>query len=151
MIFQSELVPLILSGEKTVTRRPIRFDPDAYLHQAVIVHSPSGRPLYCLGKDYSVQPGRGKVSVARIRITGLRVNRLHMLQMRDAQHEGCRFVDLSATVYDFPEARAASYMLGFIATWEALYHGTKFAWPQNPWVAIISFSLIAETERNGHA
>lgn len=63
----------ILDGRKTQTRRvrkpsdqPV-YDDDGKI-EAVLVN---GREKWHVGKTYSVQPGRGKPQIARIRITAI--------------------------------------------------------------------------------
>lgn len=60
MIFRPELAAKVLSGEKTVTRRLVSDNP----------RSPWWRERCAVkvGRDYAVQPGRGKVAVARVRV-----------------------------------------------------------------------------------
>lgn len=61
MIFRPDLCELVLSGRKTVTRRPVSDNP----------RSPWWREACALknGADYAVCPGRGKPAVGRIRLT----------------------------------------------------------------------------------
>jgi len=71
VIFKQEMIDKILAGEKSVTRRPVKY-------------SESGKIIPCrykVGKTYSLQPvieegpgkGRGGKSVGRIRIKSARV------------------------------------------------------------------------------
>ncbi len=71
MIFRQEMLDKILAGEKTVTRRPVKYN-----------HSGKCLPCkYKAGRTYAMQPvieegpgkGRGGKSVGRIRIKGVRV------------------------------------------------------------------------------
>lgn len=59
MIFRPESAERILAGTKTVTRRVAK-----------------GPCRYAVGKDYSVQPGRGKREIARIFIKSVRLEML---------------------------------------------------------------------------
>lgn len=99
MNFHKELIPAILAGEKTLTRRPVKYDH---------LTSPSTpgflsveRPCkYKVGHTYAVQPvieegpgkGRGGKGIARIRILDVRRGLLAGIDDRDAQLEGfqCR-------------------------------------------------------------
>jgi hypothetical protein len=67
MIFSPDLCELILSGRKTVTRRPVKYVPD--------IRSKNRDAIPCRylpGIDYAVQPGRGKKSIGRVRIVSVR-------------------------------------------------------------------------------
>jgi hypothetical protein len=83
VIFKPEMVAKILAGEKTVTRRPVKWKisraaaPDLWFPCR-----------YEVGKDYAVQPGRGKKAVARIRIVGVRRGLLAGVDREDARLEG---------------------------------------------------------------
>lgn len=68
MIFGKGLIPAILAGEKTVTRRT----------------STRYRP----GSTYAVQPGRGLRGVARIRVTDVRREPLGRLSDEEVAKEG---------------------------------------------------------------
>lgn len=73
MIFRPELVEKILAGEKTETRRRVK----------------EGQPCrYKAGQIYSVQPGRGKAGVARIRVGSVRREQLGAIRREDAIREG---------------------------------------------------------------
>ena len=69
MIFGQEMIEKIVNGEKKVTRR-------------VTI----GR--YRVGGVYSVQPGRGKKGVAKIRITDIRLETVGDINRREAILEG---------------------------------------------------------------
>lgn len=71
MIFQHTLNK-VLSGEKWQTRR---------------LAKPNSQP-YTVGNLYAVQPARGKPAVARIRITGIRLERVTSITIEDAIAEG---------------------------------------------------------------
>lgn len=68
MIFWPDLAAKVANGTKTQTRRH-------KLH-------------YEIGKDYAVQPGRGKHSLCRIRITGIRHEPLGQISDEDILAEG---------------------------------------------------------------
>lgn len=54
MIFKPVLIEKILSGEKTVTRRPVKMRGE--------------QCHYEVGKIYAIQPGMARVSVGRVRV-----------------------------------------------------------------------------------
>ena len=74
MIFKPEMIEKILAGDKTVTRRPIVGNADC---------------RYKDGRDYALQPGRGKKAVGRIRILDIRATELgHQLTILESAKEG---------------------------------------------------------------
>lgn len=108
MQFKPEMVAAIQTGRKTVTRRPA----DAYDRR----YGPAGdydrvyrvatdRLIYRKHGSYAVQPGRGKVSVARIQIENIDLGYLHEMKPSDAVAEG--LADLDA----FRRAWKAMYQL----------------------------------------
>ena len=107
MIFKPELVTKVLTGEKTQTRRKADY----------------GACRYTVGRDYAVQPGRGKKSVARIRITDEHRELLSLISDEDARREG--FDDKAA----------------FFAYWRRL-HGIPEDWSLDQAVHVISFELV---------
>lgn len=77
MQFGPQLMPKVLDGTKTMTRRKRK-----------TMDCP-----YQAGHDYAAQPGRGQRAVARIRILGIRWERLSDLTEEDAQLEGFASTD----------------------------------------------------------
>lgn len=79
MIFRPELARKIARGEKTMTRRPIK---------------PGEKHCrYREGRDYAVQPGRGKPAAFRILILTVEDQALGDLTYRDARAEGFKTRD----------------------------------------------------------
>lgn len=119
MIFKPEMVEKILGGEKTVTRRPVKFDA---------VTSAWLPCRYEVGKDYAVQPGRGKKAVGRIRVLSVVRRRIELFtlssRVREAQREG--FKDWWA----------------FKRYWTALYG----SWDAAQLVDRIEFELLGSAE-----
>lgn len=84
MIFAYTLEQVI-SGQKSQTRRLAK--PDEVLHDQSRVMK-GKRVLYEVGRSYAVQPNRGKKSVARIVLTGLKKEPVSKISDADAQAEG---------------------------------------------------------------
>lgn len=84
------------------------------------------RKKYEIGDTYAVQPGRGKRAVGRIRVTGLRVERVQAITEADAQAEGVE----SAQAY--------------AALWDAIHSKRGERWSDNPLVVVIQFELVKE-------
>ncbi len=80
MIFRPELAAKVMSGEKTVTRRLTSHNP----------RSPWWREkcVYAEGKEFAVQPGRGKASIGRARVVSCEHVRLGFLGESEARAEG---------------------------------------------------------------
>lgn len=72
MIFAPEMLAKVLSGEKTVTRRP----------------NHNGECRYKPGGVYAVQPGRGQKAVARIEIKSVWQEKLTQITNAEARREG---------------------------------------------------------------
>ncbi|MDL1922589.1 hypothetical protein FBQ95_08255 [Chloroflexi bacterium CFX3] len=86
MIFAHTL-NLVLSERKSQTRRLVKAGETITPDQQCI-YITGKRNIYQVNKTYAVQPGRGKKAVARIRITGLRRERLEKISRKDARAEG---------------------------------------------------------------
>jgi hypothetical protein len=99
MNFSPDLIPLILCGKKTQTRRPCQNkDYPVYGRTALswlgvkeppILRVVRGkRTMWRVGQDYAVCPGRGKRQVARIKIAKIRCEPLDAITDDDAMREG---------------------------------------------------------------
>lgn len=83
MIFGPALLPKVLDGTKTMTRRRAYWSGIAPI-----------RSRYHGGKTYAVQPGRGQKSVARVLVTSVRgPERMDAMTADDARREGFPNVD----------------------------------------------------------
>lgn len=79
MIFKPILIRQVLTGAKTVTRRPVK----------------SEKPCrYEAGREYSIAPGMARPSIGRIRIVSVRSEELGDIDDADAVLEG--FPDAAA-------------------------------------------------------
>lgn len=121
MIFQ-HTIGLVLSGKKTATTRIWQdhyrfcFDEmhqvhsgDAYHPQnAVVKSTKTGRKLYYVGQQHSVQPGRGKKGIATIEIT--RICKVMIHNVIDDP--------------DFIRREGFNNKAEFLKVWRAM-HGTK--------------------------
>ncbi len=63
MLFGKDLIPAILEGRKTVTRRPVKYD-----HSEGWIYGPARPCRYKPGHVYAIQPGRGKKAVGYLRV-----------------------------------------------------------------------------------
>lgn len=80
MTFRPELAAAVMDGRKTVTRRVASPNPRSpwYVGACSLV----------VGRDYAVQPGRGKGAIGRARIVSTRLERLGYLSDDEARAEG---------------------------------------------------------------
>ena len=133
MIFTPDNCRLILDGRKTQTRRvmkPTHHLMDGALCNLLYV-------LYAPGRTYAVQPGRGKKAVGRLRVTGVRVERLQEITEADCIAEGwTKRPDIATDPVVHREASRDWYM----DLWTSI-HGTG-SWAANPWVAVIEFERV---------
>lgn len=80
MMFQEELAIRIFRGEKTVTRRPARENPNSPWWKGGCSYRP--------GRDYAVCPGRGRRGIGRIKVLSVRLLPLGDLSPAEASREG---------------------------------------------------------------
>lgn len=101
--FGKRLLPKVLDGSKTMTRRP--FKPGDHVrdeHCSAVYRS--GRKQWAVGQRYAVQPGRGVKGVAHIEVTKLRYDGdVRTISAADARAEG----------FESP--------MDFVAYWCAMY------------------------------
>jgi len=110
MIFTPDHIQMIQDGIKVETRRrlkegatflaklwgekPAPVSPQLILLtppeqvEIVSVCSKSGRAIYTVGHEYTLQPGRGMVGKGAIRLLAIQLQRLRAMAETDAQAEG---------------------------------------------------------------
>ena len=112
MQFKSELFPLILNGQKTQTRRPVK--PNVSFRGTDIGWKPCA---YSAGRTYGVQLGRGRRALARIEVTGVHKERVGDITLEDAEREG--FKDIATffrywkTLYPASDLTEAVWVITF--------------------------------------
>ena len=129
MIFSPELAELVISGRKTVTRRPVKWDlvePPLGIvptgpHNRIAEEGKAKDCRYRVGRFYAVQPGRGKKAVGHIWIESVEMQAL-------------------SAAFHHAEARAEGFTssAGFKKHWLKLYGAFD---PDQP-VWRIAFHLI---------
>lgn len=134
MIFKQ--ITEVLNGTKTQTRRVCK--PNERLlgalgSQWVDIALP-GRDLrkWVVGRTYAAQPGRGKKAVGRIRITGIRQERLQDIDFDDALAEGCRATLWEGEVAVWPQE-------AYCDLWQSI--NGKGSWDANPLVWVLEFEV----------
>jgi hypothetical protein len=144
MIFQATWQQ-VMDGTKTETRRLVKPEhrPIMEGNQVVEVHviQPphrlSGiyreRLLWQVGHTYAVQPGRGQKAVARIRLTGIRRERLQDITPEQAYNEG--MVHFAAPHIPLT--------LIFARVWDSLHDRPGERFEDNPDVWVLVFEKVA--------
>ena len=142
MIFQHTWQD-VMSGRKTQTRRIVkagessaaRFNIAATATNRVVL-SASGRIKWYTGGTYAVQPGRGKKAIGRIRITGIRKERLQEISEKDALAEG---IDVTHGIFKRDGTPDIDPAPTFALLWNEV-HGAG-AWGANPEVWVVEVEL----------
>ena len=144
MIF-SRTWELILQGDKTQTRRIVKAGerlladhrdlPDEVLRRDATRYE---RLKWQVGRTYAVQPGRGKSAMGRIRLTGIRRERLHQASVNDIIAEGFG-------VWHGEDHKAD--LAAFANAWDTLHVRAGTRWQDNPDVWVLEFELIAPKEK----
>lgn len=113
----------LIPDRKWQTRRPVK--PGEYAIMSIAdptkifsVIGANGRLKWQVGKDYAVQPGRGKKSIGRTPpIVTIRRERLLPISVDDLVAEGCPFIMEDERMLDW-----------FLELWNSLYrkpHGSE--------------------------
>jgi len=90
------------------------------------------RTRFRVGNTYAVQPGRGKKAVGRIRILGIRRERLQEITWQDAVAEGIpQYMKLG-----MPDS--LEIYCSFWSLWNSLYR-KPYRWEDNPEIWVLEF------------
>jgi hypothetical protein len=98
-------------------------------------------------------PSRMPFGAARIflRITSVRVERLHDITPIDAWNEGCRIGNSFAWEQHIPELQQQCRDVMFRQLWDAKWAKKGYGWDVNPWVWIYEIEKIEKpTERTSN-
>lgn len=131
----------VVSGQKTQNRRLVQEGDYAEMDEAgqsirkVIRTADAGvpKPLYEVGKTYSVQPGLAKKTVGNIRLTGIRRERLQDLTEAEILKE------LPITSMEEGISDAQWALRTFMATWNIINSESGVRWEDNPEVWVLEF------------
>lgn len=119
MQFTPDSIALILAGKKCQTRRPRR-DGDIFGVDSVQIAS--GRTKWMVGRTYAICPGRGKKSVGRIGLTGIRCERVDAITEMDAIAEGIQPTPLRGIRrYGDKQFLCATAREAYLALWRSMY------------------------------
>lgn len=153
MIFQHTWQQ-ILAGEKSQTRRLVQEGDSGgpeYSDEGVLLDGRygcvlrNGRYLWQVGHHtYAVQPNRGKPSVGRIRLTGIRQERVNEISEADAIAEGvilppCNYVG-TCNSSRCPRHMADANRAAFATLWDSIHSGGAAYWT-GPMVWVLEFEL----------
>lgn len=146
---------LVLSGDKTVTRRLAHlndegFGPvDEWGHELALktvgrhINDGGMRLKWQVGRTYAVQPGRGKKAVGRIRITGIRREQLQDISPEDVKAEGVRFNP--DTGYEWLVNCENEWQFQYAVLWNNIHTKPGTRWEDSPDVWVLSFELVEAT------
>ena len=137
MIF-SRTVDAVMDGSKTQTRRPKKeFDEIRTTDDGIkyVYNTQMQRVRYCVDRTYSIQPGRGKRGIGRMKILGLRFENLMDVDTDGAMAEG-----IMADEINGPPSLA--FFWGFLREWMRLYENTEYDVSENPEVVVITFARV---------
>lgn len=165
MIFTPEHCKKILAGQKTQTRRLVKkgdgwvfdaaplgpYEADIDPHQIGMGHPVDAvfseyraREKWRVGRDYAIQPGRGKKSVGRFRITGIRRERLQDISSQDAIAEGATliFAGLDAENRILLDGPLSPTVEEYRGVWNTINKCPGTRWEDNPEVWVLEFELV---------
>lgn len=138
MQFTPENCELILAGKKTTTRRVIKSDQYADAVGGMVFGvRRDGKYVWEMGKDYAVQPGRGKRAVARIKILEIRRERL-----RDCTADDCRAEGLEPDESLSPFMQNVDLLDRWEALWNSLHDVPGERMRDNPMVWVLRFEVV---------
>ena len=144
MIFTPEHCRAILEGRKTKTRRVRKEgESEASIPVHTVFHQARERdelllrwPKWSVGNTYAIQPGRGKKSVGRILITGIRREKLQDISKEDITAEGYPLIEFE----DEHEQAIA-----FAEIWDSI-NKPPHDWASNCDVWVLEFKLEEKYE-----
>ena len=159
--FRDEFIVSILHGEKTQTRRPMKPQPE-WIRPAV---SPDGHAHGYLGSgpvDGVLSPYGGvghrlrfnlpNGAYALLEITGVRCERLQVIDEADAIAEGCLdggCLNCGESSHPVPCGCAnpkPDHRDTFAQLWQSIYGDSAFEWHANPWVWVYEFRVVDSSE-----
>lgn len=146
MIFQHTWQK-VLDGTKTQTRRYLKPYTHYLLYTleddvTITAVLQNNREQWRVGNTYAVQPGRGQKAVGRIRITGIRQERLQAITDSDAVAEGVSERWATYTHSAYGSLPVAEYR----DLWNAIHTKPGERWEDDPPVFVIEFELVKGDE-----
>ena len=145
MIFKGT-IDKVLDGTKTQTRRLVKDDdyygPSSGWFGPERIHYVLGknsRMRFSEARTYAVQPGRGKSSIARIKI-----NKIHKEKLIDISINDCIAEGIETTPGESEGAHVPEHRERFAELWNSLYKDTalKFNAVPHIHVWVLEFELV---------
>lgn len=138
----------VLDGTKWQTRRLRNeyFDLLVVLHDGSLAIRRNERLVLRTGCTYSVQPGRGKKAIGRIRLTKIRREWVQDISPQDCIAEGIIAVpnQWGTPWYQCPVLKGEwkSSRAAFAALWDSIYKKPGERFDDNPEVWALSFEVV---------
>lgn len=160
MIFQ-HTINQVLDGSKTQTRRLVKQGDMAWVdkHNKLalvdgVTISKTAFKRWEVGKDYAVCPGRGRAAEGRIKITGIRRERVQDIIPDDARAEmgsgdnNALYDEYIANNVSDLDVEIGDEWPCWVYRWIWNYIHTKKGerWADNPEVWVLEFELLEENE-----
>lgn len=125
------------------------YDWDYNNIELVWIDESATRIKWQVGRTYAVQPGRGQKQVGRIRLTGIRQERLQDITEADCKAEGIELpidVETKGNLYDGIEVsyRIRERRDQYAALWDTIHTRKGTRWEDNPLVWVLEFELVGE-------
>jgi hypothetical protein len=134
----------VLTGKKTQTRRLVNegerlltYDRLGFPHEVLEGGIRRERLKWQVGKSYAVQPGRGKKALGRIRLTGIRRERLQDILGEDARAE----LGWTNESQPYP-CRDLTARQCFMELWDEIHQKRGNRWQDNPEVWVLEFEVV---------
>jgi len=154
----------VLDGTKTQTRRLTKRGQQLTPNRLHTEHTWPFPPTvlenaqikWMVGKTYAVQPGRGKKAVGRIRITGIRRERLQDISKKDAWAEGIGNPDfddeisgscLGGIAGGCDACANCDPVWHFKLLWDSIYTKKGARWKDDPECWCLEFEVVESNER----
>lgn len=108
-----------------------------------VVRTKSGGIRWIKDHTYAVQPHFGQKAIARIRITGIRQERVQDISEEDAVDEGMPFHEYFKGYGGWSE-RSVDPKERYAALWDTIHTKRGEQWADNPAVWVLEFELVRE-------
>jgi len=111
-------------------------------------YKPRYRTKWRVGNTYAVQPGRGKCGVARIRVTGIRRERLQSISKNDALAEGILQTGYDKYMHVFCYTHSATRWVwpdpveAYCHLWYSINKAKGTRWADDPDVWVLEFEAV---------
>lgn len=152
--FNSELIPFILDGTKTQTRRPIEEKVPTGIYDGCIYFTSAG-PLFNIDRYISDNCPYGKIGdsfniievledkslvyICDGIIKNITIDRIQKISQDDCVKEGIIVDGKIIKSYDVETIKQTTIDTFSYGMWDSIYRKTPYKWDNNPFVWIIEF------------